>query len=529
MSGIGLLCNIENGVIKFERDASETEKTSCLAIMKSNPVSTKSKFKTDWVKFKKTFVSKFQAEFDHTDLSEVMEAKMVSSDLNPKVFGGILRAYIQQFFEEGIHESVSPGLKGFEYYYALDEINSKMDIWEQINLVSKLGNMRNITTPSQTEVEEYGKLLELIDYYVPLSHFNVIQFVSFIPKTERKDFLRELKLLEPENIINAANFRSQQLIRLYNNFKLKFSEEEEVNLVQKKKGYKRFCKTCKKRHFGKCLNKQEEDVNFAVSTLGYNSKSICSENDNYLVLVEQENEEVNLVEQNEEFLLDTGATVHVVNNINWLTNVKKCSMNIRTINAKKNYDTVGDVKLSDDLILKDAVYIKDSPRNIISLSLLNKEGYDSVQEECVCKIKLGNKVLCQVPLKEKLYVLDTNTLFDQQQVYFVLGNDSKSTRTFRDYGEMEDKVLNEILGPNVYTDHVLNKNEEPDWYCAHLKFGHASKNQLSTLGIKVKDKIPNYCLDCAGIVYKTIGKKSPEEYTEGEMLCVDLIGPIYNQ
>lgn len=120
MSGIGLLCNIENGVIKFERDASETEKTSCLAIMKSNPVSTKSKFKTDWVKFKKTFVSKFQAEFDHTDLSEVMEAKMVSSDLNPKVFGGILRAYIQQFFEEGIHESVSPGLKGFEYYYALD-------------------------------------------------------------------------------------------------------------------------------------------------------------------------------------------------------------------------------------------------------------------------------------------------------------------------------------------------------------------------------------------------------------------------
>ncbi|TID19284.1 hypothetical protein CANINC_003731 [Pichia inconspicua] len=99
-------------------------------------------------------------------------------------------------------------------------------------------------------------------------------------------------------------------------------------------------------------------------------------------------------------------------------------------------------------------------------------------------------------IKEKLYVLDTNTLFDQQQVYFVLGNDSKSTRTFRDY--------------------VL---------CS----SHASKNQLSTLGTKVKDKIPNDCLDCAGIAHKTIGKKSPEECTEGEMLCVDLIGPIYNQ
>ncbi|TID13168.1 hypothetical protein CANINC_005024 [Pichia inconspicua] len=148
----------------------------------------------------------------------------------------------------------NPGLKGFEYYYALDEIKSKLDIWEQIDLVSKLDAIRNITNPNQTEVEEYGKLLELIDYYVPLSHFNVIQFVSFIPKTERKDFLRELKLLEPENIINAANFRPQQLIRLYNNFKLKFSEEEEVNLVQKKKGYKRFCKTCKKRHFSDSQN-----------------------------------------------------------------------------------------------------------------------------------------------------------------------------------------------------------------------------------------------------------------------------------
>lgn len=50
------------------------------------------------------------------------------------------------------------------------------------------------------------------------------------------------------------------------------------------------------------------------------------------------------------------------------------------------------------------------------------------------------------PLEEKLYVLDTKT-FDQQQVYFVLGNNSKSTKTSRDYGEMEDKVLNEILGP----------------------------------------------------------------------------------
>lgn len=59
MSQPGLICNVENGVALFQRDASETEKAGCFTIMKSNPVLVKSKYKTDWVNFKKSFVSKY--------------------------------------------------------------------------------------------------------------------------------------------------------------------------------------------------------------------------------------------------------------------------------------------------------------------------------------------------------------------------------------------------------------------------------------------------------------------------------------
>lgn len=195
---------------------------------------------------------------------------MISSDLNPMVFGSILRSYIQQFFDENIHESVSPGLKGYEYYYALDELNSKMDILEQINLVAKAEKMRNIINPSQKEVEEYGKSLELIHYYVPLTHLQLIQFVSFLPKIERKEFLRDLKLLDPENINRADNFKPQQLARLYNNFKLKFTEEtedeeENIHFTQRRKDTTNTCENCNKRHSGKCYHNTKK--NHSVSHL----------------------------------------------------------------------------------------------------------------------------------------------------------------------------------------------------------------------------------------------------------------------
>lgn len=498
MSQLGLLCTIENGIATFQRDASETEKSGCFTIMKSNPVLAKHKHKTDWVKFKKSFVSKFQSEFGHVDLTDIMEAKMISNDLNPMVFGSILRGYIHQFFDESIHEAIQPGLKGYEYYYALDELNSRMDILEQINLVAKAERMRSIADPNQKEVEEYGKLLELINYYVPLTHHQLIQFVSFLPKLERKEFLRDLKLLDSDNVEKAGNLKPQQMVRLYNNFKAKYTDEEEVHLVQKRKGKRNTCKICNKKHGGKCFHasKKKESVNHLENTLDVDT-SIFSDEETYLVLAEPNQEEINLIEHENEFLLDTGATIHVVNNKNWLTNMKKCEMSIRTINTKKRYDIIGEVKLNENLTLRNVVYIKDSPRNIISLSVLNKEGYDSFQEGCVCTIKRKNVTICKVPLKDKLYTLNTKDLLNTNEVYFVLGNDSKSTKTFKDYGEKEDKVLDEILGQGeYYKQYSTDEKEKPKWYCDHLKYGHASKNQLHTFGIKIKGNINDSCLDC---------------------------------
>ncbi|TID28589.1 hypothetical protein CANINC_002397 [Pichia inconspicua] len=522
----GLLCTIENGVVTFQRDASTTEKANCIAIMKANPVSVKSTQKVDWLKFKEHFVNLCQSEFLHCNLDEIMDAKSVSSDLNPVIFGSIVNSFIKQYFADDIVRSVSSKLKGYEYYYALDEMNSQMDIFEQIQLFLRADKMRNTSEPSVKEVEEYSVLIKLMNYYIPPTSLQLIQFASFLPKGDRKEFLRELTSLKPKNV-EDVDLDAITLAQMYKSFKRKFADSEEVNLVQKKK-HKPFCKNCKKKHSGKCTAKKES-VNHLEASLDVDG-DIFSDDSCHFILDEKESEEeINLMEEDDEFLLDTGATVHVVNDKKWLSNVKNCQMNIRTVNAKKRYDIVGDVKLNDNLVLKNVVYIKDSPRNIISLSLLNKEGFDSFQNDCVCTIKKGNSIICQVSLKDKLYVLNVRNLKEEQQVYFVLGNDSKSTRTFKDYGEKEDEILDKILGEEDEGHHMMNEKEKPIWFSGHLKFGHASKNQLSTLGIKVKDKIPDYCLDCAGLVNKTYGKPSSDEPIEGEMLSADLIGPIYNQ
>ncbi|TID30047.1 hypothetical protein CANINC_001369 [Pichia inconspicua] len=228
----GLLCTIENGVVTFQRDASYAEKAECIAIMKANPVSVKSTRKVDWLKFKQHFVTLCQSNFLNADLDEIMNAKSVSSGFSPVIFGNIVATFIRQYFDNSIIWSVSTSLKGYDLYIALEEEFSKMDILEQVQLLIKAGKVINSFKPSIEKIEENTNLVKLIDYYIPPSHYQLVWFLSLLPKVDVIDFLKEIGLWNSKDPKDTGNFDADILLQMYKKFKLKNAENEKIELVQ---------------------------------------------------------------------------------------------------------------------------------------------------------------------------------------------------------------------------------------------------------------------------------------------------------
>lgn len=71
--------------------------------------------------------------------------------------------------------------------------------------------------------------------------------------------------------------------------------------------------------------------------------------------------------------------------------------------------------------------------------------------------------------------------------------------------------------------------DEPEWIADHIKYGYLSKNKLIGKGYTIKGNVSDYCTICAGLVTKTLGSSTTEMNDTGELIHVDLIGPIYNQ
>ncbi|TID31345.1 hypothetical protein CANINC_000056 [Pichia inconspicua] len=164
---------------------------------------------------------------DHPKLSLLETSRLAR---NPVIFGSIVDSFIKQHFADDIVRSVSSKLKGYEYYYALDEMNSQMDIFEQIQLFLRADKMRNTPEPSVKEVKEYSDLIKLMNYYIPPTSLQLIQFASFLPKADRKEFLRELTSLKPKNVEDVDNLDARTLAQMYKSFKRKFADTDGVNL-----------------------------------------------------------------------------------------------------------------------------------------------------------------------------------------------------------------------------------------------------------------------------------------------------------
>ena len=208
-------------------------------------------------------------------------------------------------------------------------------------------------------------------------------------------------------------------------------------------------------------------------------------------------EEIYLLNENNnvEFVVDSGATIHVTNDKSLLSNSRNGLTLIKGVNGSTTATIEGEIEMGK-LCLQKVQFIEHAPRNIISVHRLTLEGYDVQIDHEKLTIKKNNQLICFCSRNNNLWMLTPKDVI--HQMVFIA----------------ED--INQPMN-------ILQQ---------HINHGHASKKQLkSILGKYYSDsavsKALKECQTCASVVPKTMLRKQHErEFDVGEMICADLIGPI---
>jgi hypothetical protein len=208
-------------------------------------------------------------------------------------------------------------------------------------------------------------------------------------------------------------------------------------------------------------------------------------------------EEVYLLSSSDiEFVVDSGATVHVTNDRSLLSHARNGNTKVKGVSGYTTISVEGEIKLGK-LSLKNVAFIPEAPRNIISVHRLTSEGFDVTIDHEKLIVAKDNSVICSCKRSNNLWILTPKDVLEQ--MVFVAETDPDAS----------SKIIQD-----------------------HIDLGHASINQLTQryrnrFTIKQISDAVKSCLTCASVVPKTNIKKIPtREYEVGEMISADLIGPI---
>ena len=256
----------------------------------------------------------------------------------------------------------------------------------------------------------------------------------------------------------------------------------------------------------------------------------------------------------EEALIDSGANIHVTNNEESLTNKEQYSSKLSVANGTTASITAkGEWHLPtnshngtkiDDLVVKDVTHCSECPVNILSVSMLCKQGltFHFGATESYFKYKGRRHIIKEV---DGLYVINLNNIISHEEANTII----EETQNHNYYiGIKNPEVLNENRNKNP---EVLNKNQNLKklsenivsytYELWHKRFGHADKRRIkflydngSVAGLNVDGKFTHdakcTCETCL-IINNTkphIGdiRKHPDMVSrKGELIYSDLAGP----
>ncbi|MBW0538816.1 hypothetical protein O181_078531 [Austropuccinia psidii MF-1] len=223
--------------------------------------------------------------------------------------------------------------------------------------------------------------------------------------------------------------------------------------------------------------------------------------------------------ENNEALLDSGATHLVTNNLSLFTNIRRTNMNLSVASSQQfRIDTVGDIQLNTfhgPLIIQDVLFCNNIPGVVLSVGQLISQGILVRFNDNIFTIKQGGHIF---------------STFQRNHRWFLSLNCTSENHTIHALSVPSSPPVNF----NTHPSNNLSSDLSTLWHC-HM--GHISiRNIKRLLQFKVADGIPNFnfenikiCHPCLISKAEHCRFKSPSRghiKAPGDLVAADLIGPL---
>ncbi|MBW0535509.1 hypothetical protein O181_075224 [Austropuccinia psidii MF-1] len=223
--------------------------------------------------------------------------------------------------------------------------------------------------------------------------------------------------------------------------------------------------------------------------------------------------------ENNEALLDSGATHSVTNNLSLFTNIRRTNMNLSVASSQQfQIDTIGDIQLNTShgpLLVRDVLFCKDIPGVVLSIGQLISQGI---------LVRLNGNIFT---IQQGGHIFST---FQRNHRWFLSLVCVSENHAVHDISTESPPPVNFNTHPNNNRSSDLNAL----W---HRRMGHLSiRNIKRLLQFKAADGIPNFNFENIKICHPCLISKAEHRPFQSpsrghikapsDLVAADLIGPL---
>lgn len=235
------------------------------------------------------------------------------------------------------------------------------------------------------------------------------------------------------------------------------SEENKITEMSNKNV--KYCTICKK-------------ANHTESSCYFRNKEAHKNVTKVSFLSEYSNKNLNLKETS--FVIDSGSTSHMVNNVDLFRKMenKTVEINVAKKNTKLEAKGIGSIE-TEKCILNEVLYVPELSKNLLSVcAITENQGQVIFEKDKVYVVKQNEKVLEGQKSENGLYIVDFE--HKNEESFLIETKEDKVINWHRKLGHMNIKNIKKMIDAEMVTGMELNKRdcesfEQPCDVCVRAK------------------------------------------------------------